>query len=75
MLATIAEMDSMIEATLKFARDEAVAEPRRPTDITALLQSIVDDMSDAGLPVTMVAGPAARLTNAGRPRSSARSPI
>ena len=27
MLATIAEMDFMIEATLKFARDDAVAEP------------------------------------------------
>ena len=53
MLSTIAEMDSMIEATLKFARDEAVAEPLRATDIAALLQSSVDDMSDAGLPVTM----------------------
>jgi signal transduction histidine kinase len=53
MLSTIAEMDSMIEETLKFARDEAVAEPPRPTDLAALLQSITDDMSDAGLPVTM----------------------
>ena len=53
MLATIAEMDAMIGATLAFARDEAVAEPPRPTDIAALLQSIVDDMSDAGLPVAM----------------------
>jgi signal transduction histidine kinase len=53
MLATIAEMDSMIDATLKFARDETVAEARRPTDLTALLQSVIDDMSDAGLPVTM----------------------
>lgn len=53
MLATIAEMDSMIEATLNFARDEAVPEPRRATDLTALVQSITDDMSDAGLPVTI----------------------
>lgn len=53
MLATIAEMASMIEATLNFARDETVAEPRRPTDLSSLLQSITDDMSDAGLPVTM----------------------
>ena len=52
MLATIAEMVSMIEATLNFARDEAVTEPRRATDLTALLQSITDEMSDAGLPVT-----------------------
>ena len=53
MLSTIAEMDSMIEATLKFARDETVTEPPRATDLAALLQSIADDMSDAGLPVTM----------------------
>ncbi len=53
MLATIAEMDAMIEAALRLARDEAVAETRRTTDIASLLQSITDDMSDAGLPVTM----------------------
>jgi signal transduction histidine kinase len=53
MLATIAEMDSMVGVTLQFARDEATAELRRPTDIAALVQSIVDDMADAGLPVKM----------------------
>ncbi len=53
MLATIAEMDEMIGATLKFARDEAAAEPLRKTDIVSLVQSIADDMSDAGLSVTM----------------------
>ena len=49
MLATIAEMDAMVAATLAFARDEATAELRRPTDLTALVQSIVDDMADTGL--------------------------
>jgi signal transduction histidine kinase len=53
MLATIAEMDAMVTTTLAFARDEATAETRRPTDITALVQSIVDDMADTGLPVRM----------------------
>ena len=53
MLATIAEMDSMVAATLQFARDEAKPEPRRRTDVTALLASAVDDMADAGLPVSM----------------------
>jgi signal transduction histidine kinase len=53
MLATIAEMDTMIAATLQFARDEAVGEPRRQTDVTALLASVVDDMADSGRPVTM----------------------
>ena len=53
MLATIAEMDSMIAATLQLVRDEARAEPRRQTDLTALLASAVDDMADAGLPASM----------------------
>ena len=53
MLASIAEMDSMIAATLQFARDEAMAEPHRRTDLTALLASVVDDMADTGLPVAM----------------------
>jgi signal transduction histidine kinase len=53
MLATIAEMDSMVGATLQFAGDEAKSELRRSTDIAALVQSIVDDMADAGTPVKM----------------------
>jgi signal transduction histidine kinase len=53
MLATIAEMDSMIGATLEFARDEAMVEARRRTDLTALLASVVDDMADTGIPVAM----------------------
>lgn len=53
MLATIAEMDSMVGVTLQFARDEAATELQRPTDIAALVQSIVDDMADAGMPVKM----------------------
>lgn len=53
MLATIGEMDEMIGATLNFARDEAAAEPSRKTDIVSLVQSLVDDMDDAGLAVAM----------------------
>jgi signal transduction histidine kinase len=55
MLGTIAEMDAMIGATLQFARDESAGESRRPTDLVALLHSVVDDMRDAGLPVCMQA--------------------
>ena len=53
MLSTIAEMDAMVASTLAFARDEASAEMRRPTDLAALVQSIVDNMADTGLPVRM----------------------
>jgi signal transduction histidine kinase len=55
MLSTIAEMDAMIDATLAFARDQSTDEPRRPTDLTSLLHSVVDDMRDAGLAVSMQA--------------------
>ena len=71
MLATIAEMDAMIGATLNFARDEAAAEPSRKTDVVALVQSIVDDMSDAGLSVTMA--PAQPVTGNCRPATLKRA--
>lgn len=51
MLATITEMEAMIASMLAFARNETVTEPRRRTDLTALLESLVDDMADAGLSV------------------------
>ena len=60
MLSTIGDMNEMIGSTLAFARDELRAEPRRRVDIAALLASIVDDMADAGLLVTLQ--PAAALS-------------
>lgn len=53
MLATISEIDTMIVATLQFAWDEATAELHRRTDLTALLATVVDDLADGGLAVTM----------------------
>jgi signal transduction histidine kinase len=53
MLATIGEMDSMIGTALQFARDESVREPRKQVDLTAIVQSVVDEMSGAGFPVRM----------------------
>jgi signal transduction histidine kinase len=58
MLGTIAEMEQMVAATLAFARDQAEAEPRRPTDLSALLASAVHDMSDAGFDAAMEPAPA-----------------
>jgi signal transduction histidine kinase len=71
MLATIGEMDEMIGTTLAFARDEVRAEPRRRVDIAALLTSVVDDMADAGLPVTMT--PAAPLIHDCQPNALKRA--
>ena len=53
MLATIEEMDAMVGAMLRFARDETASEAMRRTDLAALVQSLADDMGDAGLPVSM----------------------
>jgi len=71
MLATISEMDAMVGATLQFARDEAAMEAKRSTDLTALVQSVVDDLADAGLAVTMA--PAAPIVNDCRPGSLKRA--
>ncbi len=53
LLATIAEMEAMLTATLSFAREEAASEPMKRTDVGALATSIVDDLADAGRDVTV----------------------
>jgi signal transduction histidine kinase len=73
MISTIAEMDAMIAATLQFARDEATAEQRRRTDLSALLASVVDDFADSGVPVTMQ--PAQPIVAACRPDALKRALI
>jgi signal transduction histidine kinase len=51
LLATIAEMEAMTEATLAFARSESAAESTRVVDVSALLESLCDDLSELGWPV------------------------
>jgi signal transduction histidine kinase len=48
MLADLSEMEEMMTATLAFARDDGATEPREIFDLNSLLQSICDDLSDAG---------------------------
>lgn len=47
-LATLAEMEAILSATLSFARDEAADEQVRETNLAALIQSLVDDHKDLG---------------------------
>lgn len=47
-LATLAEMEAILSATLAFARDEGADEVSRATDLAALLQTQVDDRVDLG---------------------------
>ena len=55
-LADIAEMESMIGATLAFARDDARGEPAGPIDLATLLGEIADENCEAGRNVSF-AGP------------------
>jgi signal transduction histidine kinase len=48
----IDDMQSMVESTLAFASGEAQLAPNRPTDIAAMLISLVDEATDAGKPCT-----------------------
>ena len=51
MIATLDEMQKMVEATIAFARAESTEEDTRPTDIGALLDAIADDLGDMGMNV------------------------
>jgi signal transduction histidine kinase len=59
MLADLDEMETMIAATLAFARDDARNEPLATDDLPALVQSLCDDLADAGH-ATCYSGPAHR---------------
>jgi signal transduction histidine kinase len=60
-LATLEEMEAMIAATLSFARDDAVQEDVVEMDVGALVQSLCDDLADAGEPVTCAEPPRAAM--------------
>ncbi|NOX43690.1 MAG: HAMP domain-containing protein [Gammaproteobacteria bacterium] len=47
-LRDIAEMQSMLDSTLSFARDDASTEARTIVDLATLIKSICDDESDSG---------------------------
>ncbi|NIA70022.1 HAMP domain-containing protein [Pelagibius litoralis] len=59
ILETLEEMSRMTEAVMSFAREEAKAEPTRRVDLTALVESLVDDLADQGRDVAFAADEAA----------------
>ena len=61
ILETLDEMLQMIEATLAFAREDAAREETRRVDLTALIQSLCDDLADNGLDVGFESGDAVVL--------------
>ncbi|MGF1627938.1 MAG: ATP-binding protein [Kiloniellaceae bacterium] len=54
ILITLAEMQTITEATLAFAREDAAGEATRVVDLAALAESLCSDMADLGCDVTYV---------------------
>jgi signal transduction histidine kinase len=54
ILDTLDEMQSMTEATLAFAREEAAEEETRTVDLAALVDSVVADLAELGHAVAFV---------------------
>jgi signal transduction histidine kinase len=65
MLQDLDEMEQMVSSSMAFAKDEATDEPSQPIDLTALLGSICDDLTDAGFDADFAW--AERLVYRGRP--------
>ena len=55
ILETLDEMQSMAEATLAFVREDSKREETRTVDLSALLASVCDDLSDLGQDVGLQA--------------------
>ena len=53
MVADIAEMEAMISGTLAFVRDETRKTERTRLELSSLLESLVDEMSETGLCVSV----------------------
>lgn len=51
--ADLDDMERMIDQTLAFLRGDRAEEDLHPVDLVAILQSITDDFSDTGRPVTL----------------------
>jgi signal transduction histidine kinase len=51
MVETLEDMQRMTEATLAFARDEASTEVSRSVDLSALIDSLCQDLTDMGMEV------------------------
>jgi signal transduction histidine kinase len=71
MLADLDEIQAMIEATLSFARDDAVAEPPKRFDLAALVQTVADEAEDGGGQVEVRSPPRAPFL--GRPLALKRA--
>ncbi len=71
MFSDLDEMESMIESTLAFARDDATQEPLEDVDLSALVQRVCHDFQDTGADVDFA--PAGRLSYGCHPTALRRA--
>jgi signal transduction histidine kinase len=71
MIASLDEMQQMVEATLAFAKQEAEIEATQTIDLAKLCQDIVAERAEMGQPVTWLGGPAHQYS--GRPLALKRA--
>ncbi len=71
MLSDLEEIQSMISATLAFARDDFAEEQQAALDLAVLLQGICEEFEDLGAPVAYKG--AAHATAIGRPTALKRA--
>lgn len=72
MTATLTEMETIVRSSLDFARNDATSEPSRDIDLTALVDSLVEDMAELGQEVAF-AEDSPRLPLPARPTALRRA--
>jgi signal transduction histidine kinase len=73
ILETLAEMQSLTEAALNFAREEALDEETRTVDLIALVDSLCQDLAALGQAVEFTNGDLERLPHACHPLALKRA--
>lgn len=61
IIETLDEMEQMVEAAMAFAREETANEETRKIDLTALVESAVEDLAETGRPISFVGEAPARV--------------
>ncbi|SHO59158.1 HAMP domain-containing sensor histidine kinase [Vibrio quintilis] len=56
MLRTLTVMENMLQATMRFARDDGEPEPRCPTEVDTLMQTIVDEYAEKQITIAYQPG-------------------
>jgi signal transduction histidine kinase len=54
IIETLNEMEQMVEAAMTFAREETANEETRKIDLTALVESAVEDLAETGRPISYI---------------------